>query len=347
MINSEQQEITHDQFMLLVQGHAAFQMLWAGVQFKIFDTLNPHGLSRNELEEKLGLNDNPVKILIDGLLTLNLLKIDDENKKIKNSKIADKYLIEKSETSIIDALGWQNFIAYPAGIDFEESLSRDQNIGLRHFPGKGETLYQRLTFQPQLEKVFQDAMQSLSNAANYELIQNINFSKFKHILDFGGGNGTNTIKIVENNPHLKATIFDQPSICERALQHITSKNLTNKIEILPGDFFSTNLPEDIDCVLYSHIVTIWSAEKNIQLLKKIYNALPLQGQVFVFSTLSNDNGIGPITSALGSVYFQTVATGEGMIYSKKDTESFLLRAGFKIVDIINLPLDHTLIIGEK
>ena len=81
--------------------------------------------------------------------------------------------------------------------------------------------------------------------------------------------------------------------------------------------------------------------------KKIYKALPLQGQVFVFSTLSNNNGIGPITSALGSVYFQTVATGEGMIYSKKETESFLLKAGFKIVDIINLPLDHTLIIGEK
>ena len=35
-----QPELTFENFMLIVQGHSAFQLLWAGVNFKIFDILN-------------------------------------------------------------------------------------------------------------------------------------------------------------------------------------------------------------------------------------------------------------------------------------------------------------------
>lgn len=335
--------------MLLVQGHSAFQLLWAGVQLKVFDLLNekPNRLSFRSIAENIGLEKIPCKILLDGLLTLKLITRNKKTGALNNVKQLEKYLISKSPVNWIGVLGWQKHIVYPGVIDFVDSLKKNKNIGLRQFRGKGKTLYERLIFQPALEKIFQDGMQSLSDSSNYFLIKQLQLKQFKHLLDFGGGNGTNAISIAKKNPHLKITVFDMKSICERAKTNINKNNLSRRIDTLNGNMFTTKLPKSIDCVLYSHIVTIWSPEKNIQLFKHIYNSLPTGGQIYVFSTLSNDNGIGPITSVVGSVYFQAVATGEAMIYTKKEVADFLKKGGFQRVKIIKLPLDHTLCIGIK
>jgi len=348
-IEKKNNEITNDEFMLLVQGHAAFQLLWAGVQFKVFDIL-AEGKSKttyNSLLAKTGLKKIPAKILVDGLLTLKLITRQAKTHILKNAKTIEPFLVAKSPVNWLGVLGWQKHIVYPASIDFVESLKTNKNIGLQHFPGKGNTLYERLVSHPALEKIFQDAMQSLSDSANHYLIEQINLKKFKHLLDFGGGNGTNAIRIAKKNPKLKLTVFDMPSICKRATINIKKNKLSNRISVLPGSMFNTTLPNNVDCVLYSHIVTIWSPEKNIQLFKRIFDILPAGGQILVFSTLGNDNGIGPITTALGSVYFQTIATGEAMIYSKSEVSDFLKRAGFKKTKEVSLPLDHTLCIGTK
>jgi hypothetical protein len=40
---------------------------------------------------------------------------------------------------MVDILRWQRHIVYPGAMD--SALRRDTNVGLRHFPGQGETLY--------------------------------------------------------------------------------------------------------------------------------------------------------------------------------------------------------------
>jgi hypothetical protein len=52
-------------------------------------------------------------------------------------------------------------------------------------------------------------------------------------------------------------------------------------------------------------------------------------------------------TAMGSVYFQTIATGEGMLYSKGEVKNFVESAGFSVSVKEDLPFDHTLVIGTK
>lgn len=340
------QELTFDELALIAGGHTAFQLLWAGVNLGVFETLaNQPESNFSDITQAIGIEEQPSRILLTGLATLRLIVKEGSN--YRNSSIVQELLTRTSPNNMIDVLGWQHHIVYPAEIDFIDSLKSNKNVGLRHFPGDEDNLYQRIAHKPELEKVFHDAMSSLSRSANQLLAEKVDFSATQHLVDAGGGDGTNAITLARANPHLSLTIFDAPSVCELARKNISTANLSDRIGTHEGNFFVTDFPGSIDGIIYSHMLTIWSPEKNISLLKRSYEALPEGGKLFIFNMMANDNGVGPMATALGSPYFLTIATGEGMLYSWQDYEDFLAQAGFKQTERHELPKNHGVIVGIK
>jgi hypothetical protein len=339
-------ELSFDDLALIAGGHSAFQLLWAGVSLGVFDRLDEQpGQTLDQLATAVCLEPQPARILFSGLATLRL--IQKETGKFRNSPIVQQVFVRSSPGNMVDVLGWQAHIAYPAQVDFLESLKQNRNVGLRHFPGDGDNLYSRLVSNPPLEKIFHDAMSSLSLTANAILCEKGDFSDVKHIVDAGGGDGTNAIALARANPHLTITIFDAPSVCELAAKNVAAAGLSDRIKVHPGDFFTTDFPKDIDAIIYSHMLTIWSLERNTELLTRSRYALPEGGKLFIFNMMANDDDIGPMACTLGSPYFISIATGEGMLYSWADYESCLRNAGFKQAERHELPRNHGLLVGVK
>jgi len=339
-------EITFDDLALIAGGHTAFQLLWAGINLGVFDALSKSpGLNSKKITDLIGLEPQPGRILLTGLATLKLIIKDGDT--FHNSKIVQEILTKDSPNNMIDVLGWQHHIVYPAEIDFVEALKTNKNVGLRHFPGNEDNLYQRIAHDPALEKVFHDAMSSLSRSANKLLSEKVDFKETTHLVDAGGGDGTNAITLAKAHPHLSITIFDAPTVCALARKNIESAGLTKRIHTHEGNFFTTPFPEGIDGIIYSHMLTIWSPEKNTMLLKRSYDALPKGGKLYIFNMMANDDGVGPMSTALGSPYFLTIATGEGMLYAWCDYGSFLANAGFNQTERHELPRNHGVIVGIK
>ena len=63
--------------------------------------------------------------------------------------------------------------------------------------------------------------------------------------------------------------------------------------------------------------------------------------------MQKDDEMGPLTAAIGSPYFLTLATGEGMLYTANEYESWMREVGFTKVRRILLPKDHAVIVGIK
>ena len=126
-------------------------------------------------------------------------------------------------------LGWQAHIVYPGLTDFTESLRQNRNVGLRHFPGSGQTLYERLASHPKLEQVFQQAMSSLSGQANAALAETLDLSGATCLLDVGGGDGTNAMNLVQKQPRLQAIVFDSASVCRLAAEKIAAAGLAARV----------------------------------------------------------------------------------------------------------------------
>lgn len=339
-------EITFDELVLLMGGHTAFQLVWAGVQLGVFDSLErrPNQTAEN-LRESTGLAERPLRILLTGLTALRVVVKNTDG--YRNAPMTSAMLVKDAPGNWVDVLGWQAHIVYPGQIDFVESLKQNTNVGLKRFPGNEDNLYARLTHDPFLERVFQDAMSSLSHSANQDFVKNIDLSGVRHLVDAGGGNGENAMTVARAFPQLKVTIFDSPSVCEIAKANIRAAGMEDRVDTRPGNFFETDFPQGIDAIMFAHMLTIWSPEKDTALLKRAHDALPKGGRVIIFNMMGWDDETGPMTTALGSPYFISIATGQGMLYAWKEYEQFLKDAGFAQTQRTELPKDHGILVGVK
>lgn len=344
---SDARPIDMDRLLLIAGGHTAFQLLWAGVELQVFDRLSLEpGLTHKQLAEKIGLEDYPARVLFTGLTALGLIL--KEQDRYTNAPLTEQMLVKGKPGSAAPILGWQAHIVYPGLKHFAASLKASRNLGLEEFPGEGDTLYQRLVSHPELEKIFQEAMSALSRQANAHLLNTYDFGSFAHLVDAGGGDGTNAIALASRFPNLQATVFDSPSVCQIARQKIERAGLSDRVSTWPGDFLTDPFPPGIDAVLYCHILTIWSMERNLELMRKTHAALPPGGAVLIFNMMGDDDETGPLSTALGSPYFLAIATGEGMLHPWKDYEAMLRQAGFaQLQRYADLPLNHALIVARK
>jgi cyclopropane fatty-acyl-phospholipid synthase-like methyltransferase len=99
--------------------------------------------------------------------------------------------------------------------------------------------------------------------------------------------------------------------------------------------------------LFAHFFTIWGEEKDRELLRKCYASLPSGGKVMIFNMMQHDDESGPMSAAVGSPYFLTLATGTGMLYTWSEYERWMEEAGFRDITRHTLPRDHGLIVGTK
>lgn len=345
---SDTSPLDWERLVLIAGGHTAFQLLWAGVELGVYDKLSAQpGQSLDELAQSLGIARQPARILLIGLTALGIIKL--EKGGYFNAQLTEDRMVRGKPGYAASILGWQAHIVYPGMIDFVASLKENRNVGLERFTGTEPTLYERLTHDKHLEKVFQDSMSGLSRQANQFLPKAMDFGHFKHVVDAGGGDGTNAMAIARAYPGVKASVFDSASVCDHARQNIAQAGMSDRVGTWAGNFFDTPFPPDTDCVVYCHILTIWSMEKNLVLLKRTYDALPEGGAVVIFNMMGGDDDQGPLSTALGSPYFLAIATGEGMLHPWKDYEAALRGAGFRQTVRLDqgLPIDHGIIVGTK
>ena len=335
-----------DQFLLVFAGHIFFQTLYAAVKFDLFTILDDVGkLTREEIAAKLGLEIQPTRILLLGLCSCGLLK--KRRNYYRNSMIAKKVLSRNSDRNLLNYVELQGRVVYCCMPHFYDALKAFDNLGLQELKGSENTLYERLGHNLEDQQIFQNAMQELSLFANQDLCNMIDFSSVNSIVDIGGGDGTNLISLARSYPSLKGTIYDLDTVCPLAESKIKAAKLADRLRVQVGNCFKDPLPEDVDCFLLAHFMTIWSPEESLSLLRKCYQALPPDGKVVIFNMMQSDEETGPIAAAVGSPYFITIATGKGMLYSWMDYESWLKKAGFSKVDRHRLPYDHGVVVGTK
>ncbi len=341
-----------DRVLMIMYGPFFFQGLSAAIQFDLFTILSSRGpMRRSEIAQTLGISIKSARNLLTLLVSVNLIKTkffgDSEDPTYKNTFLGKHYFNRNSPLQITSIVHWFHFITYKAMYSYFDSLKSGRNVGLKEIPGTEPTLYQRLAHQPELEKIFQSAMHQLSNLANRWVAEHIDFSSSKHVLDVGGGDGSNLCRIIANNPHLKGTVLDSKTVVENAKKNIELQGLSAKIGTFPGDCFIDPFPENVDTISFCHFLDIWSEDQDQKLLKKAYDCLPVGGNVIIFDIMEKDNGHGPLSAVITSAYFLAQATGHGYMYSAREYERWLKDAGFKNIRRQDFPDEHVSITAEK
>lgn len=330
----------------IVGGHIYFQTLNAGLELDLFTLLDERRqLTLEQISEALGCAVQPVRILLLGCVSLGLIR--KRNGTYANTLLSGQLFLRNSSRNIIDIVRWQHHINYKSMYHFADAIRKNTNVGLAEFPGHERTLYERLAHDKAKEDIFQLAMQSISVQANKLLTDNLDLSGTTHLLDVGGGNGTNVMALAKEFPKLRATVFDSATVCAIATQNFQAAGAADRLNATAGDCFTDPFPAGVDAILFAHFLTIWSESENRRLLRKCYESLPVGGCVVVFNMMQRDEEDGPLSAAMGSPYFLTIATGRGMLYTWREYDQWIREAGFDSVDKLVLPKDHGVLIGRK
>ncbi len=127
-------------------------------------------------------------------------------------------------------------------------------------------MWTRLAERPEAARLFDEAMQSLTQGANGRLITNYPFEKFGWIVDVGGGNGSLLLPVLERHPTMRATVFDLPHVADAARSRIAAAGLSDRCEAVGGDAFVA-VPAGADAYVLKGVIHDWEDKEAIAILR--------------------------------------------------------------------------------
>jgi predicted O-methyltransferase YrrM len=180
---------------------------------------------------------------------------------------------------------------------------------------------------------FIGAMHVIGRMSADRIVQSVDLSGFKRLLDVGGGAGTYTMAFLRKAPHLKATLFDLPEVIEIARAQLTKDGFIDRVELVPGDYGVDELPGGFDLALLSAVIHSNGREENRALFRNVFRSLESGGTVLVRDYFLDETRTYPPDGAMFAVNM-LVATAAGTAYTFAETRENLESAGFREVKLI-------------
>jgi hypothetical protein len=186
--------------------------------------------------------------------------------------------------------------------------------------------------------IFNAAMTSFSSDVAPLVAETIDFSRFKNIVDIGGGHGLLLKMVLAKAPKATGVLFDLPGVVEGAT------NLGDRITAQGGDFFG-GVPKGGDCYLLKHIIHDWSDEHCRTLLGNIAAAMEPHGRVFVIETVMPETP-EPHPAKFMDVNMLAMTEG-GCERSEREFAELFASAGLKLVTVHPTPGPMSIVEAAK
>ena len=298
------------------------QILFAANALGIFQMLSPQPQTARELAEKTSLDELAVERLLDACVALGLAR--KRNGCYENSTTAETYLVPNRAGYVGDAVDMFRWRIALRWNDLEAALRQRRPTNM----------YDELLAQPEQLRRFIVALRQLAVWRARALALRLDFSPFRRLLDLGAGSGVYSAEILKRNPALRAFLFDQPRVCEILRRLMAEEALSDRVEIIAGDFFRDELPRS-DLALFSNVLHDFPVEQVKYLLVRAFGALEPGGIVLISDFILEDSKTAPVDAALMSLVLFLETDGAGN-YSAQEYSNWLATAGFREIEVVTL-----------
>jgi hypothetical protein len=156
--------------------------------------------------------------------------------------------------------------------------------------------------------------------------RNGGFEKVRRLLDVGGGSGCFSIALAQHHPLIRCSVMDLPVVCDVAQGYIDAAGVSDRVDTAAIDMFRQEWPRGFDGVFFSNVFHDWSAQTNLVLAQRAFDALPSGGRVFLHEMLLEEDGSGPLATASFSVLMMFGT--QGRQYASSELRQILTTAGF-------------------
>jgi len=195
-------------------------------------------------------------------------------------------------------------------------------------------MFQWIEQHPEASRDFNNAMTSMSDLTSMVVVQGLDFSGVRTVVDVGGGAGMLLSAVLRSNPGLKGTLYELPKVIEEARSKglLSEFEKAGRCELASGDLFKTQ-PAGLDAYLMKWILHDWSDEQVKHILSVTRQAAGGPGKKLFIVELVVD----PVPQkALDARLFDIamLVMQEGRERSEQEFRGLLAASGFELKRVL-------------
>ena len=300
-------------------------ILFAATDLGVFTVLADGPLDAAAVARSCGAHPHGTEGLLNACVAERLLERDGDG--YRNTPTADTFLVRGRPAFMGDAFKYAEDL-YPAWgrlaefartnvppVRAEEMLGQDK-ARTRHFVR---------------------AMHNRARGTAKALPHDVDLRGRRHLLDVGGGPGTYSMILCEQNPGLTATVFDLPGVLEVTREIVDEHGFTARVRLHPGSYLTDDFPGGNDVVLLSGMMHRETPGTCRMLLRKAFAALEPGGLVVVSDVFFDDERHVSPPFAAHFALNMMLTSPHGSAHGKTEMAAWMREAGFRDVQVRDLP----------
>ncbi len=266
-------------------GHWKFYTLAAMAKLGVADALVAEPLSVQQLAEKLNLNEDRLERALRALASAEIFTRLPDGRFTNND--ASHYLRSDIAGSLKDMIiMYSRDWITDAWLKMPETLTSKQKQTPFHSCRQQE-VYDYLGSHPDEQQLFDQVMQQLSGYAAESLVDLIPLNGHETVTDLGGGSGSLLLKLLAVYPDIQCTLFEQPSVIEKAKQRPEIQSHAPHISLVAGNLFET-ISQHSDIYILKSILHSFDKAHNTQILQQCRQAMKPDSRLIIIDHIVGD-----------------------------------------------------------
>jgi ubiquinone/menaquinone biosynthesis C-methylase UbiE len=332
------EQVTPERLMELSFAYAPPLIISASVSNKVFDLLEDCAKTSEQLAAETGASARALRILMNALVGLDLLKKDRQGKYSLTQESAAFLVSNKLGTHS----GFFGTIA-------PQIISRWLRLSDIVREGRPAVAVNQETEGTEFFSQLVERIIPMSYPAAQKLGDHLKLAKTKNeirVLDLAAGSGIWGIALAQKSPRVRVTAVDWAGMIPTTKRITRDFGVSDRFNYLEGDILTANFGSSYDIATLGHILHSEGEERSRQLLKKTFRALKSGGTIAIAEWLVNDERTKPLPSLIFAVQM-LVNTEKGDTFSFNEIKKWLEEAGFKKVRKLEAPGPSPLILATK
>jgi ubiquinone/menaquinone biosynthesis C-methylase UbiE len=327
--------------MALATGYWASLTFLAANRLGLFVALAGGPATAESIAARVGTDPRATTVLLDACCGLQLVSKDAQTDPptYRNAPAAAAFLVPGRPGYLGSAIDWS-----ADQIEAWVGLPQTVRTGL-----PAVDPHRHLGQDPEETRRFVLAMHARALGIARTVVQFLDLTGARNLLDVGGGPATYAVFLAERFPDLQVSVLDLPAITAIARELIAGSAGADRVTTIDGDGTSGDFGEGLyDAVLFSGVLHQMGPETIQRMLAGARRALRPGGRVIVSDMMLDASGTQPVFSTLFSL--QMVLTSkEGAVFTLDDCTAWLEDAGFSNVVSTALPppLPYTVVSAER
>jgi SAM-dependent methyltransferase len=324
------------QALQVAEGFLDAHVLFALADLEVFDRLAHGPRGADELAAETGTKAEPLTRLLNAGVALGLLSL--EGGRYTNSAVAEEVLPDGAPGHLGDWIRWMARLGerFPRLAEAVRTGRPVEDPGL-HLGG-----------DPAFTRDFVMGMHDYARLRGSEVVEQVDLSGARRMIDVGGGPGTYAALFARAWPELEVTVFDLPDVVSIARENLLAEGLGDRVRTVPGSYLRDDLGEGYDAAFLSDVLHQEDPETAISVLRKVHGALRPGGRIVVQGMFLNEDKVSPRWPAMVSLIL-LVTYGAGRVYTVAETIRMLETAGFRNPEHRRMSLlnVNSLVIAER